>query len=155
MSETPTLAISLRQVVGKQVKQLRNQGLVPGIIYGPTQQTNVNVQVPWFDLRPVLLHAGGTEMIALQLDGQTINVLVRDVHRHPVRGDVLHIDFYAVDVHTKVRITVPITVLETESTRKRLGANIFPLLSAIEVESLPAEIPPAYRSRSAPDQGSR
>lgn len=141
MSEAVSLEVQPRKITGKKVRQLRVQGIIPGVIYGPTHPDPLSVQVDWKVLRPVLRRTGGTEMIALSVDGETINVLVRDVHRHPVRGDVLHIDFYAVDVNVVVKISVPVVVINEEATSKRLGTEIYHMLTSVEVESLPGSIP--------------
>jgi large subunit ribosomal protein L25 len=142
MSEALTLAVNTRTVIGKQVNQLRTQGLIPGVVYGPTRQQPLSVQVPWTTLRTALKQAGGREIISLQVeDGTLINVLVRDVQRHPVRGDVLHIDFYAVDVNIKLTTRVSIHILNEEATSKRLGTPIIQRLDYIEIETLPTNIP--------------
>lgn len=135
------LEVNTRTVIGKQVAQLRRAGLVPGIIYGAKVEAPIAMQVEWTALRPVLLRAGGTELINLDVDGQKVDVLVREVHRHPVRGDVLHIDFQAVDITKTLHTTVPISLEGVESTSRRLNATIFQPLTHIDVESLPGNIP--------------
>jgi len=141
MGSSITLDIAPRQTIGKQVKQLREQGFIPGVIYGPDYNEPVSVQVEWAALRPVLSQAGGTHLIDLLLEGKTVSVLVRDVQRHPVRQDVLHIDFHAVDINSPIRIRVPVVVPNQEATAKRLQARIFQPLNQIEIECLPGDIP--------------
>lgn len=140
-TEAISLSATARTISGKQVKQLRHEGLVPGVVYGPTVSEPVHVQVAWTALRPTLIKARSTEIIALDVDGQSINVLVRQVQRHPVRGDVLHVDFYAVDVNREIRTSVPVVVLNAEATGKRLGARVLQMVTAVEIETLPGNIP--------------
>lgn len=142
MSDPITLKANTRQVIGKEVKNLRNEGIIPGVVYGPLADEPISVQMEWSTLRPTLLKAGGTDLINLEVDGNTIQVLVRDVHRHPVRQEtVLHVDFYAVDVKASINANVPIELLNREQTSKRLDIRIFQPLASVEVETLPANIP--------------
>jgi large subunit ribosomal protein L25 len=141
MSEKLSLEVASREVTGKKVNALRREGLIPGVIYGPTRQESVSIQVEWAVLRPVLSQAGGTSLIDLKLGGQSISVLVRSVQRHPVRRDVLHIDFYAVDVNAPIRTRLPVVIHHQEAAAKRLGARIFQSLNVIEIECLPSDIP--------------
>jgi large subunit ribosomal protein L25 len=142
MSDNITiLDVTPRTVIGKQVNALRMQGLIPGVIYGPSSEKPLNFQVAWATLRPILRKVGSTELIGLRLEGTTINTLVREVQRDPVRGDVLHIDLYAVDMNAITRTSVPITVHGLEAANKRVGTRVYQLLTIVEVESLPNKIP--------------
>jgi large subunit ribosomal protein L25 len=141
MSENLILDVATREVTGKQVKALRREGYVPGVIYGPTEEQPIAVQVPWAALRPVLQQAGGTSLINLNLGNKTVNVLVKTVQRHPVRRDVLHVDFYAVDVNVPIKLRIPVVVPNREAVAKRLAARLFQPVTSIEVQSLPTDIP--------------
>lgn len=142
MTNTTTLNAAPREVIGKQVKALRRQGLIPAVVYGPTRETPLSVLVEWPDLRVALKNAGGTGLIDLQVEGlSSINVLVRSVQRHPVRRDVLHVDFYAVDVTQEIDTTIQIVILDAEVIGRRLGAKILQAMNTIEVRSLPTNIP--------------
>jgi large subunit ribosomal protein L25 len=136
-----TLAASPREVAGKQVRQLRRQGLIPAIIYGPKQATPLSIQIKWMELRPILSKAGATRLIQLQLPQGPIDVLVRDVQRHPYRQEVLHLDFYAVDLEQPIKTTVPLVIPNVEAFAKTMQAKVFQPVTKIEVECLPAHIP--------------
>ncbi len=142
MSNELTLNVSPRTVIGKQVKQLRRKGIIPGVVYGPKHREAIAVQMNWSELRPVLIKAGATHLIDLNLEGETISVLVREVQRHPVRNEVLNIDFYAADVNVPLKTVVPLVIPNLEAHSKRLGARILQSVTTVEVESLPKDIPP-------------
>ena len=96
MADKIVLEVNRREIEGKGVRQLRRQGVVPGVLYGPTIES-IPLQVEWTTLRPVLREAGGSQLIEMSIAGEeTHNALVRSVQRDPIRGDVLHIDFYRV-----------------------------------------------------------
>lgn len=137
-----SLEVAPRSVIGKQVRQLRRDGYIPGVIYGPLAENPISIQVKWEKLRPLLSKASNTSLVNLEVENQTISVLVRDVQRHPVRQDVvLHIDFYAVDVNNTIKTYLPVVVPNIELESKRLAAKIFQPVNRLEVESLPADIP--------------
>jgi large subunit ribosomal protein L25 len=141
MSGNITLDVESRAVIGKQVKQLRRDGKVPGIIYGPLADQPISVVVDWMILRPILSEAGGTKLIDISVDGTTHSVLVRDVQRHPVRREVMHIDFYAVDVTKPIITSVPLSLPNREAVSKRLSARLFQPMNRIDIQCLPGDIP--------------
>lgn len=137
-----SLEVAPRSVIGKQVRQMRRDGYIPGVIYGPLAENPISIQVKWDQLRPILSQASNTSLIQLQVGEQTVSVLVRDVQRHPVRQDVvMHIDFYAVDINNPIKTYLPVVIPNFEAESKRLGAKIFQPVNRLEVQSLPADIP--------------
>jgi large subunit ribosomal protein L25 len=140
MSEAVVLEAKKRELVGKQVKQLRAVGQIPGVIYGPSQAP-VPVVMEWPKLRLVLMEAGGRRLVEVKVDGQIYTTLIRVVDRHPVRRDVLHVDFYAVNLLETIVSSIPIELINVEATQTRLDGQIIHEGSTIEVESLPTDIP--------------
>ncbi len=141
MSNIIALHAEKRDIIGKQVKQLRRAGIIPGVVYGPLHEKPIAVQIPWKVLRPVISQAGGTSVISMTLEDETVNVMIKTVERHPVRRDVTHVDFYAVDITETFRVEVPIVVPNAEELGKRLEARVFQTMNRIEIECLPQKIP--------------
>ena len=107
------LAAQRRQALGKKNRQLRRQGFVPGIVYGPSTEP-MSVQFPYRTVEIMLMNAGGTNLIDIEVDGAVYPSLAREVQRDVVRGDILHVDFLAVDQSQRISVEVPI-VMEGES----------------------------------------
>ena len=107
------LAAEVRTVRGKKVRRLRRQGYVPGILYGPAIES-VSVQFPYRAVEVTLMNAGGTNLIDIVVDGKAYPSLAREVQRDVVRGDILHVDFLAVDETQRIRVEVPV-VMEGQS----------------------------------------
>lgn len=129
-----------RDVIGKKVKQLRRQGIVPGTIYGPATEP-VSVQFKYRELELSLRDAGGTNLIDVQVSGGEIYpVLAREVQRDVIKGTILHVDFFAVDMNTKIRAEIPL-VYEGESplVTSRKGIMITGP-NSITVEMLPSRL---------------
>ena len=107
------LAAQKRQALGKKNRQLRRQGFVPGIVYGPSTEP-MSVQFPYRTVEVMLMDAGGTNLIDIEVEGEVYPSLAREVQRDVVRGDILHVDFLAVDQSQRISVEVPI-VMEGES----------------------------------------
>ncbi len=139
MAERMTINAEKRNVVGKQVKQLRREGWVPAVIYG--QGDNHIVQFNRLELRRVLRQAGTTELIDVQFDGQFKTVLAREIQQHVTRGDVLHLDLYEVNMRETLVIDVPLVYVgEVPNDVAALG-SIALVVQTLTVECLPGDLP--------------
>jgi large subunit ribosomal protein L25 len=141
MSDRITLEAQLREVTGKKVKQFRAEGMIPGVIYGPKVDEPVKVLIDNDDLRLSLREAGGTNLIQLNVAEDMHNVLVRDVQRHVLKGNILHVDFYAVSLDTKITTEVPIAIVGSAEVVRSGEAMLITRSNTIEVECLPTNIP--------------
>lgn len=140
MAETLVLQAAKRTVTGKEVRHLRRQGVIPGVLYGPGMDA-LWLQVPWTELRPVLLKAGGSRVIELNVDGEKHNALVRSVQRAPIRGDVLHIDFLRVRMDIAIRTEVPVVLTGSAEAIEDQDGVLVHELQTITVECLPRDLP--------------
>lgn len=141
MPEAITLQAQPRTVTGKQVRQLRADNVIPAVIFGPRLDGSINIQIPRRLLRDTLRRAGGTNLIEITVDDEMYNVLVRDVQRDVILGDLLHVDFYHVALDVKITTEVPINFDgEPELVTSGEAMMITPG-SSIEVECLPGNIP--------------
>jgi large subunit ribosomal protein L25 len=130
-----------RSIVGKKVKTLRRQGLVPANIYGHAASTAI--QVPARDVENTIHRAGRTQLIDLAIGGETTTVLVKDWQRHPYKGEILHVDFYRVAMTETLRMDVPLRTTGEAPAVKSANGLPFQSLSSISVECLPGDIPEA------------
>ncbi len=122
MSKQVTLTALPRAAAGKgESNRLRRDGRVPAIVYGhEVEPTPVSV-----DARE-LFHAlngpaGRNALIALELEGRTTLVVARDLQRHAVRRDVLHLDLLAVDQDQQIDIEVPIHLVGLDDVQRDGG----------------------------------
>lgn len=140
MAETIVLNAAKRAVTGKEVRHLRREGQIPGVLYGPGIEP-VSVQVPWLELRPVLLKAGGTHVIQVSVEGEQYNALIKNVQRAPIRGDVLHVDFYRVRMDVAIRTEVPVVLTGSADAIEDADGVLVHELMSILVECLPGDLP--------------
>lgn len=141
MTQTFVLEANKREMTGKRVRQLRAQGRIPAVVYGP-QREPVHIVVDWPKLRTVLADAGSTHLVEVKVDSDTYTTLIREVDRHPIRHEmVLHVDFYAVNLQETLVTSVPVVLLNEDKTASRLNIQIIHETLAVEVECLPTGIP--------------
>lgn len=135
------LNVEKRTVVGKQVKQLRNKGMVPAVVFGH-EIGSLAIQVPEKALRLVLSRAGMNRLIALKVPGQRkpTLALVRDVQRDVLKGTVIHVDLQAVVMTEKIRTTVPVHLVnDSPAVLTGIGMLLHDL-DEIEIECLPGDL---------------
>jgi large subunit ribosomal protein L25 len=129
-----------RSVLGKKVRFLRRDGLVPANIYGHAESSPVQVNTR--ESERVLARAGKTRLVTLTANGsEPTTVLVKDFQRHPIKGSLLHIDFYRVSMTERIRVDAPIRISGEAPGVKQHNATLLQQMSTVSVESLPAELP--------------
>ena len=106
MADVYSLEAQTRTVIGKQVKALRRQGLVPAVIYG-VGAAPIHITVAYRPLEVLLQKASGTHLVNLLVDGTTHSILVREVQRDKIKRTIQHVDFLRVDLTKKIRTEVP------------------------------------------------
>lgn len=139
MAEKYVIEAQSREIIGKKVSQLRRQGIVPVTVYGPKAQP-VNLQVPYRPLQLALLKAGGTNLIEINVDGKTTPVLAREVQRDILRNDIMHVDFFAVDMTAKIRIDVPLHFVGESSAVSTKKGILVTGPTVITIETLPSHL---------------
>lgn len=138
--EALDLKAEIRAVVGRHVKNLRQQGLVPVNLYGKGLEAQ-SLQVDAKSLGKVLAIAGSHQLINLQVGNQHSQLtLARDIQRDPIRRHYLHVDFYAVKMDEKVTAQVPLVLIGEAPAVANLGGILTHGLDQIEIECLPGEL---------------
>lgn len=122
--------------------RLRRRGRTPAVVYG-YQADPTPVHVDALDLYHVLhTEAGANVLIELQLDGGTNLCVARDVQRHPVRGDVIHLDLLAVDPRQQILVEVPVHVVgEDEVEAPGVLSHV---LHSVPINVEPTKVPNAF-----------
>lgn len=134
------LKATKRTVSGKGVQQLRRDGSMPAIVYGPKQEATA-IEMPLREFTKTLEKAGESTVIQLSVDGKEHNVLIHEVDRDPVTDIPRHADFYAVQKGQKVEISVPIEFVGVAPAVKELNGNLVKALHEIEIEAEATNLP--------------
>ena len=136
------LSVNKREITGKKVSGLRNDGLTPIHMYGPEIESSP-LQCDSKILDRVITDAGTNIPVTVNVDGgeQDNLCFIREVQYHPVTNKVLHVDFMKVQVGKSVRAQVPISVIGTSPAVRTMGGTLLQPLLTLTVEALPLEIP--------------
>ena len=136
------LEATSREILGKKVRHLRHQGIIPVHLFGHNVES-VALQCEAAQLQRVLAHAGKTRIISLKLDKakRLRNVLVREIQREPCTGELLHVDFYQVRAEEKIKVEVPIVLVGEAPALKFRGNTLVQELESLALECLPDKIP--------------
>jgi large subunit ribosomal protein L25 len=135
------LQAASRTIHGKQVKQLRADGWIPAVVFGPDRPSET-IKIEQRALFKCLQQAGSTALIYLFVDNgpQPILALARDIQRDVLSGDLLHVDFYEVRLTEKVK-TMPRIEIVGESPLAHSGAAVMvQAMNEVEVECLPTDL---------------
>ena len=138
-----TLASEPRSERGSRpAGRIRREGKVPAVVYGLGTET-VSITVPARELQHILAgEAGANSLINLDLDGESVLTLARQIHRHPTRGELVHVDFVRIRRDVAVSAEVPVHVLgEAEGVKD--GGLLEQLMFHLTVEAMPGNIPVA------------
>ena len=134
------LSAQTRQILGKGVKILRKNGLVPAELYGHNL-ANIHLAVPVKEFSRVLKQAGESTVIKLKTEDKEFNVLVHDVLRNHLTDEFSHIDFYAVKMDEKIKVKVAVVFIGEAPVIKEKNGVLVKAIQEIEVEALPADLP--------------
>jgi large subunit ribosomal protein L25 len=129
-----------RDVIGKQVKALRRQGKVPGILYG----RGIKPTTILMDLRDAtrtLGHLAPSALVTVVLAGEKHLALVREKQRDFIRGTLKHVDFQAVSMKEKLRVNVLVDLVGLAPAVKDFNGVLVEGLTEVEVECFPQDLP--------------
>ncbi|MBT4676914.1 MAG: 50S ribosomal protein L25 [Acidimicrobiaceae bacterium] len=144
MSEIVLTADTTRQTGTRPSKRLRREQRIPAVVYGLSQDP-VSIDVAWADLRVALTtDAGVNAVIHLEIAGEKQMSIVKDIQRHPVRRDVIHVDFLRIDPDQDVTVDVPLVMIgEAKAVTDADGMvdqNLFSLTVNASPENIPNEL---------------
>jgi large subunit ribosomal protein L25 len=143
MATTAMITAHEREGRGKgAARTARRGGRIPGILYGHGEES-VALSVDASELKK-LVHSISVENTIVDLDlggSEPYKVLIRELQRHPVRDEFVHIDFFHVAMDEKIQVEIPIVLIGTPTGVKNKGGVMDHQLRELEVFCLPGNIP--------------
>ena len=124
-------------------RRLRHAGKTPGVLYGGVKDATsleIDSKELFMQFRHEAFHAS---ILTLNLDGKKEAVILRDFQMHPVRNNIMHIDFQRINENEKIHVKVPFhfTNEETAPGVKLEGGLISHIMTEIDVACLPKDLP--------------
>jgi large subunit ribosomal protein L25 len=131
-----------REGTGKgAARSLRRQGQVPAVIYGHGREP-VSLALNARDLDKMLGHIQAeSTVIEVTVGGQTAKTLIREIQRHPIKRQILHVDFQALVAGEKVVVSIPIVLNGIPEGVRLEGGVLDQTLRELEIEVDPSNIP--------------
>lgn len=134
------LEVARRKVTGKQVRALRREGKLPGVLYGAGIEATP-IEMDAREAGKVLARTTRATLVDVVLDGETHPSLVREIQRDPIRRTIRHIDLLKVAMDQTIRAEVPIELTGEAPAVKTRGGVLVAGVDSVEVEALPANLP--------------
>ncbi len=134
------LKAQTREILGKKVRALRAVGSMPAELFGHGIK-NKHLSVSQKEFSKIYKAAGEHELVNVVVEGESpIPTLVTNAQRDAISGQFLSADFYAVKMDEKITVNIPISFIG-EAPAEKKGLPIIKVLSEIEVETLPGNMP--------------
>lgn len=138
-----TLKAKTRKILGRKVKQLRKQGILPANIYGKNIDS-LAAEVDLKEFEKVYKKVGETGLVELLVGGKRKPVLIHNIQKDPVNDTFVHVDFLQVDLKKKVVAQVHIELSGEAPAEKQGLGTVVQYIDEIEVEALPTDLPEKF-----------
>src|SRR5690242_6060592 len=142
MAQIVSLTAQNRDQTGKgAARQSRFAKKVPAVVYGHGRAAqNLTVDGPALEKALTGIEPEST-LIELTIDGKKAKALIREIQRHPIRPDIIHVDFYEIHADEKVKLKVPVHLTGTADGVRNAGGVLDQVTREVEIEVLPEHIP--------------
>lgn len=141
MGDKVVLSVEERKVLGKKVKQLRRQGLVPGVVYGHDVDPTA-IMAPANMVEKAWRDAGRRQPVEVTLDGKKRLAMIKSAEFDPVKHRLRHLSLHVVKQNEKVATEVPVHILgEGETEAEKIGLVVLKTIDLVEIEALPKNLP--------------
>lgn len=132
-----------RELTGKKVKHLRSQKKLPAVIYGPSRDS-ANIVVDPLEFAKLYKEVGYSNLFDIEFDGETTKALVKDMQMNVITEEILHVDFYQVDLKKEITADVPVEFSgESYAAKNNIGLLVH-ALNSVEVHCLPGDLPAKF-----------
>ncbi len=129
-----------REILGKKVKSLRREGILPAVVYGG-KEGSTPIELNLKEFYKVFKATGETTLIKLFVNEKPKNVLIHDIFRDPTTEEIKHVDFYEVNMDEKITTKVQLVFIGESLAVSDLGGVLVKAMQELEVRALPADLP--------------
>ncbi|MDD4358266.1 MAG: 50S ribosomal protein L25 [Candidatus Pacebacteria bacterium] len=130
----------LKAELREKKENVRNEGFVPAILYGPQIKENVLLKVDAIDFQKIYKEAGETSLIEVECDGKKYPALLHDYENDPMTGEFIHIDFYSPNLKEEVEAEVKVEIIGI-APAVSLGGTLVQNIHVLHVKALPEDLP--------------
>lgn len=123
----------------REIKEKLNSESIPAVLYGNGLETK-SLKLKRVDFDKIFSAAGESNLISLEVDGETSKVLVKAIQRDVLKHTVSHIDFYQVNMKEKITTEIPLHFINESKAVRELGGMLMRNLNEVAVECLPNDL---------------
>ncbi|MFH1405512.1 MAG: 50S ribosomal protein L25 [Patescibacteria group bacterium] len=139
--ETKTLNAQKREQKGRKTYIIKGEGKVPAVVYGAGVEIPLNISVDRNEFVKVYEKAGESTIVELSIEGdKAVNVLIKDYQIDALRDEVIHIDFFAVDMNKPIEADVKLRFVGESIAVKGLGGTLVSPQESVLVRALPKDL---------------
>lgn len=141
MTETIEIAAENRTRVGKASRALGRVGKLPAVVYGTAIESQ-SIEIDRHDFEQIVKHGSlGSTLFKLSIDGgKAMNVMVKEMKHDPLKGNIEHVDFWAINMKQTVATSVPVSYVGNSIGEKEGGVLIHEMRE-VHIEALPTDLP--------------
>lgn len=123
----------------REIKEKLSPELIPAVLYGNGLESR-SLKLKRVDFDKIFSAAGESNLISLEIGGESVNVLVKAIQRDVLKHTVSHIDFYQVNMKEKITTEIPLHFINESKAVRELGGMLMRNLNEITVECLPSDL---------------
>jgi len=120
-------------------KTIRKDGFTPAIIYGKGQE-NINIKLKSIALEKAYFEAGESSLVDLKLGDKNLKIIIKDVQKDVLKDNIIHADFYLIDVNTPLEVDVPLVFVNESKAVRELNGILSKNKETILVKCLPNDL---------------
>lgn len=140
MTTKVQLSAQARSESNGKAKKIRTAGFIPAVLYG-FGKANQNIKVKKHDFEKAFEIAGEFNLVDLSInEAAPVKVIIKDVQRDGITDNIVHIDFYQVDMTKKITTEIPLNFVGEAKAVKELGGTLVKNMDTVEVECLPGDL---------------
>jgi len=134
-----TISITAKKREGKP-EEVRAIGLIPAVLYGPEIESR-SIMVEKNAFEKAYENAGESTLIDFSVDGaESTKVLIQDIQKHPVKHNIIHIDFRQIKMGEEMTVTIPLEFIGEAVAVKQLGGTLSTPLESVNAKCLPKDL---------------
>ena len=141
------LKAKIRSVLGKKTEDLRKEGKLPAVLYGPGLKENFNLEMDSKEFIRVFQETGRSSFLQLEVEKESnakplvFLVLVHDIQKDPLSLSLSHVDFYQPSSTKEIKVKIPLSFEGEAGAVKNLGGTLVKNIQEIQVQALPQNLP--------------
>ena len=135
-----SFSIKAQKRTDKNVDEVRAEGLVPGVVYGPDRETT-SISVNSLELQKLYNEAGESTLIDFSVDSEEpVKVLIQDLQFEPVKGNIIHVDFRQIQMGVEMEATVELEFVGMAPAVKEMGGTLSTNKDSVDIKCLPKDL---------------